>query len=322
MGPKEALGRYGCVPLDPHPDWVSKLSFHARLIGERLIALCKDYGDLRLEVGEDWRESLCALLMVAGPDRRNAKVAMQTLADKGFLTVDSCAVAIHLVPVRKRLEASTSEAKSAIVPHESGSTSDPLRIHLGSTPDPDSTQVRGNTEVENRSLLINLEKSARAHTRGEGIPLGIGEGIGESSGAVSHFRAPVGEAPPNTEHAELDTHCVVKRLYSERYQQRRPGMAVPERTEASEGLAEWCDAHAKPYGCTPAQLAKRTLDGFFADPKAAAKRWPWGYLRQDPEEYAGDPPGVATVPKPPAKATAQAEQPPMPAWGRVLSWAQ
>lgn len=122
--PSEVFGAYGTRPTDLHGDWY-RVSFHARLIGMELIALCKDPADLRLPVGDDWRETLCAKMCVSGPDRRNAKAAMDKLVAAGFLRLEGGFACVSLVPLRIH----------------SGSTSVPLRIQSGSTPDPNPIQV-------------------------------------------------------------------------------------------------------------------------------------------------------------------------------------
>ena len=121
--PSEVFGAYGTRPVDLHGDWYL-VSHYARLIGMELIAICKDPSDLRLPVGSDWAETLCAKMCVSGADRRNAKAAMTKLVGAGFLHPEDGFVRITLVPLRI----------------QSGSTSVPLRSHSGSTPDPKPSQ--------------------------------------------------------------------------------------------------------------------------------------------------------------------------------------
>lgn len=122
--PSEVFGTYGTRPIDLHGDWYL-VSHYARLIGMELIALCKDPADLRLPVGNDWKETLCAKMCVSGSDRRNAKAAMDKLVEAGFLRAEDGFACVSLVPLRI----------------QSGSTSVPLRSQSGSTPDPKPTQL-------------------------------------------------------------------------------------------------------------------------------------------------------------------------------------
>lgn len=131
MRPSEAFGEFGCIPSKLDPAWISQISLHARLIGQILISMCKDPGDLSLSVSADWKDALCVLLLVKGTDRRNAKAALQQLVDHGFLTVEQGRVRVNLVPV--------------LAPD--GSKVDPKWIQPDVSFDSKSTQVIENTQL-------------------------------------------------------------------------------------------------------------------------------------------------------------------------------
>lgn len=175
-----AFGAYGTRPTDLHGDWY-RVSLHARLIGMELIALCADPGDLRLPVGDDWRETLCAKMCVSGPDRRNAKVAMSKLEEAGFLRIESGFARVSLVPLRV----------------QSGSTSVSLRSHSGFTPDPKTTQTTEIVQDQNAGREVNKEGSedlARAREASE-----VQRRNPKALESFIPVRRPVGEAPPNVQ---------------------------------------------------------------------------------------------------------------------------
>lgn len=175
-----AFGAYGTRPTDLHGDWY-RVSLHARLIGMELIALCADPGDLRLPVGDDWRETLCAKMCVSGPDRRNAKVAMSKLEEAGFIRIEPGFARVSLVPLRV----------------QSGFTPVSLRSHSGFTPDPKSTKTLEIVQVQNQGREVNKGESedlARAREASE-----FQRRNPEPVESFVPTRRPVGDPPPNVQ---------------------------------------------------------------------------------------------------------------------------
>lgn len=165
MKPSKAFGRYGTRPLDLHGDWYL-VSFHARLIGMELISYCRDPGDLRLPVGRDWKEALCAKMAINGCDRRNAKAALDRLVEARLLRVEGGFVHISLEP---------SPIQSGSTPDsleiQSGSTSDPLAIQSGSSPDPNQSQSGENIKLAPASLLASKLASKQEPSNSPADPM-------------------------------------------------------------------------------------------------------------------------------------------------------
>jgi hypothetical protein len=52
-----------------------------------------------------------------------------------------------------------------------------------------------------------------------------------------------------------------------------------------QGAARWCIGRADELGLEPGQVVYALLEEFFADPRAALKSFPWGFLSENPDEY-------------------------------------
>lgn len=166
MKPKDAFGRYGCVPREMHPAW-QRVSYFARALGRDLISRVDDFDTMRIETSGEWRSSLCLSLCINGPERRNAKAALHGLVDAGLLAVGDGFVTVGLQPLG---------SCSAVGRQSVGSRS-------VSVPVPDSNQVVENTQVtsDSKQAIKAIEASERARAR-------------ESSARFE--KPPVGEAPP------------------------------------------------------------------------------------------------------------------------------
>jgi len=101
MKPKDAFGRYGCVPREMHPAW-QRVSYFARALGRDLISRVDDFDTMRIETSGEWRSSLCLTLCINGPERRNAKGALDALVAAGLLQTFDGFVVIGLQPVCTR----------------------------------------------------------------------------------------------------------------------------------------------------------------------------------------------------------------------------
>lgn len=139
MRPKDAFGRYGCVPRDMHPAW-QRVSYFARALGRDLISRVDDFDSMRIETSGEWRTSLCLTLCINGPERRNAKGALDSLAEAGLLQTFDGFVVIGLQPLCTRSV---------------------------SVPVPDSTQVTETPQVTSDSKLVSkqVERAAPAPAR-------------------------------------------------------------------------------------------------------------------------------------------------------------
>lgn len=137
MKPKDAFGRYGCVPREMHPAW-QRVSYFARALGRDLISRVDDFDTMRIETSGEWRTSLCLTLSINGPERRNAKAALDSLASAGLLQAFDGFVVIGLQPVCSRSV---------------------------SVPDPDLSQVTEKTQVtfsSKQAIKQASESDARA----------------------------------------------------------------------------------------------------------------------------------------------------------------
>lgn len=97
MKPKEAFGRYGCVPRELHPAWLA-VSWSARAIGIALFSLVDDFETRRVEVHGDWMDSVCKRLSIGGKERRFVKPALRSLEEVRLLTVHSTFIVVNTTP--------------------------------------------------------------------------------------------------------------------------------------------------------------------------------------------------------------------------------
>ena len=152
MKPREALGRYGCVPLELNASWIDNLSYYARAIGLDLVSRVTDYKSMSLDVTADWKTSLCKRLQVPGKERRNAKAALESLEAGGFLTVVGGFVRINLIPEVRQpcaVDASTGDRGGSVVV--------PSSSPLATVVVPNSTQVSETIKNTNASYLSSYQ---------------------------------------------------------------------------------------------------------------------------------------------------------------------
>jgi hypothetical protein len=97
MKPKDAFGRYGCVPRDLHPAWF-EVSWSARAIGMALFSLIDDFETRRIDIHGDWMDSLCKRLAIGGKERRFAKPALRSLVEVRLLTVHRTFIVVNTTP--------------------------------------------------------------------------------------------------------------------------------------------------------------------------------------------------------------------------------
>lgn len=98
MKPKDAFGRYGCVPRDMHPAW-QRVSYFARALGRDLFSQVDDFQSMSIATSGDWKSSLCLTLCVnGGNDRRNAKRALDELEAASLIAVEERRVLLFLEP--------------------------------------------------------------------------------------------------------------------------------------------------------------------------------------------------------------------------------
>lgn len=149
---------FAAMPIERHPRWF-EVSAYARFMGFELGAVARGNGSRppRIAIGRDWREWLCRLLQLGGPDRRQAKRALDELYGAGLLVVGNGWVEIPLTP--------DEVANSGACQEPDGSLTEAYREPDGSlmqvTPQNDSTptctdQIRGD-QIR--------ERETRAHAR-------------------------------------------------------------------------------------------------------------------------------------------------------------
>jgi hypothetical protein len=267
------FGRYGTRPLDLHGDWYSKVSFYARCVGMELIAHCKDPGDLRLPVGDDWRETLCGKMSVTGPDRRNARGAMDALVKAGFLHHEGAFARLTLEPERAHFGST-----SVPVEIHSGSTPDPLRFQFGSSPVP--LPVEHAEIVENESASREGVKQEREG--GEPLP----EEVPEPEQFIP-ARRPLGEPPPGFVDAYREPEqpkvlsladrilCAWKDAVGVKLG-KTPGSTKRVADSAAE-IAEWLVQNPTD-GLEPLAAFQAALKQYLADEKLRARAWPINWL--------------------------------------------
>lgn len=150
------------VPKERDPRWFD-VTLLARTIGLELevAALADRTKPPGIDVGPDWRESLCRRLQINGPDRRQGKRALTELAEVGLILVGDGRV--WILYTRDDVEAARSlVTTSAPAVHQvctsSTSTLHPLDILSELTPQNDSTH----TSLERKKEDIERETRARA----------------------------------------------------------------------------------------------------------------------------------------------------------------
>jgi hypothetical protein len=160
--PKDVFGAYGCIPRNWHPAY-GRVSFYAHSITKAILEQVDDYSDLSIPTDGDWKTSLCRSLRIAGPERRNAKVAMESLLKARLMRVEAGRVRVLLVPDPELAEQPADVSRPCPVPC-SVPCSVPVSVPL-SVFDSDSTQAVENTHFTSRQLLSNsVSEPARAHT--------------------------------------------------------------------------------------------------------------------------------------------------------------
>lgn len=259
---RQALGRFGGVPLDLHPAWM-RVHYGARCIGMDMIAHCTDPHERTLPVEADWKESVCSLLTIGGKDRRNAKANLDALLEAGLLTLSEGSVRVELAP--------------AVLQPRAGRALDVSRECAERVPK--TTQVPENSLSDSldrqRDKTEEREKRERAPTRAKVLE-----------------RAPIGEPPPELPPVDPPLARTIVSAHAAEYVKRMNGARAMEDCRSALRVAEWCTQNAAAYRLSERELALRVVAGLFASPRAGAQRWKLSWAANDPAEYAGLPPGV------------------------------